>query len=138
MASFNKVILMGRLTATPEPKQTPSGISVTTFTLAVDRNTKDAPCDFISIVAWRQTADFVCKYFKKGQAMLVCGEIQTRTWNDNQGNKRVVTEVVANEVRFCESKSNSEGNSLPHYQNASQNKNTPSFEAVNSDDDLPF
>ena len=138
MASFNKVILMGRLTATPEPKQTPSGISVTTFTLAVDRNTKDAPCDFISIVAWRQTADFVCKYFKKGQAMLVCGEIQTRTWTDNQGNKRVVTEVVANEVRFCESKSNFEGNSLPHYQNGSKNQNTPSFEAVNSDDDLPF
>jgi single-strand DNA-binding protein len=139
MASFNKAILMGRLTADPELKQTPSGVTVTSFSLAVDRKVKDAPCDFITIVAWRQTAEFICKYFKKGQAMLVCGEIQTRSWKDSQGNKRTATEVVASEVNFCEAKNNSEGNSLPQYQNGSQGKfKPPAFEDLKTDEDLPF
>ena len=112
MASFNKVILMGRLTADPELKQTQSGLAVTSFNLAVDRKGKtgeDKQCDFISIVAWRQTAEFICRYFKKGQAILVCGELQTRSWQDNNGNKRYATEVVASEASFCEAKKDGEG-----------------------------
>ena len=149
--AFNKVILMGRLTATPELKQTQNGTVVTTFSLAVDRKGKtgeDKQCDFITVVAWRQTAEFICKYFKKGSAILVCGELQTRSWSDQQGNKRYATEVVANEVSFCEAKNSSEGNSTPTAQNESQGKFEPSpyvpqaytqpnFEDV-KDDDLPF
>lgn len=154
MASFNKVILMGRLTADPELKQTQSGTAVTSFTLAVDRRyTKEGgerQCDFISCQAWRGTAEFICKYFGKGQAMLVCGELQTRSWEDSQGNKRYATEVVASEVSFCETKKSSEGNNTPTVQNGSQSQNsgaygynpytnnTPNFEQVPVDDDLPF
>lgn len=154
MASFNKVILMGRLTADPELKQGSSGVSVTSFNLAVDRRyTKEGQekqTDFITIVAWRNTADFICKYFGKGAAMLVCGELQTRSWEDQQGNKRYATEVVASEVNFCEAKKNSEGTSLPQNSNALQSEysgvygynpysapNT-NFESASSDDDLPF
>lgn len=147
MASFNKVILMGRLTADPELKQTPNGVSVTSFRIAVDsRYSKDEY--FITIVAWRQTAEFIRKYFKKGQAILVCGELQIRSWDDN-GLKRHATEVVANEVSFCESKKDSEGTSSPNNQNGSQGNFKPSpyvpeaytqprFEAVDNDPDLPF
>lgn len=146
--AFNKVILMGRLTASPELKQTQNGTVVTSFSIAVDRKAKDTPCDFITVVAWKQTAEFICKYFKKGSAILVCGELQTRSWSDSQGNKRYATEVVANEVSFCESKNSSEGNSAPTTQNGSQGKfepptyvpqayTQPNFDNV-KDDDLPF
>ena len=121
MASFNKVILMGRLCADPELKQTQSGVAVTSFNLAVDRKGKtgeEKVCDFITVVAWRQTAEFICRYFKKGQAILVCGELQTRTWQDSNGNKRSATEVVAAEATFCESKNSSEGNNTAPKQNA--------------------
>lgn len=140
MASFNKVILMGRLTADPELKQTPSGVTVTSFSLAVDRKVKDSPCDFITVVAWRQTAEFICKYFKKGQAILVCGELQTRSWTDNNGQKRTATEVVASEATFCEAKKESEGNSAPQYKNGSQSKfePTPYIPQAYTDPDLPF
>ena len=132
--AFNKVILMGRLTADPELKATQSGVSVTSFNIAVDRKVKDSPCDFITIVAWRQTAEFICKFFKKGSAILVCGELQTRSWTDNNGNKRTATEVVANEACFCESKKETETNYIPGAYK------TPSvdFEAVKDDADLPF
>ena len=144
MASFNKVILMGRLTADPELKQSSSGTSVTSFNLAVDRRynkDEEKKCDFITIVAWRATAEFICKHFGKGQAILVCGELQTRTWEDKQGNKRYATEVIANEVSFCESKSNSETNSsyAPSY--ASQSNfggSQPNFEDIGLDEGLPF
>ncbi len=122
MASFNKVILMGRLCADPELKQTQSGVPVTSFNLAVDRKVKtgeEKQCDFITVVAWRQTAEFICRYFKKGQAILVCGELQTRSWTDNNGNKRSATEVVAAEATFCESKNSSEGNNTAPKQNGS-------------------
>lgn len=152
MASFNKVILMGRLTSDPELKQSSTGVSVTSFNLAVDRRynkSEDKQCDFITIVAWRQTAEFICKYFTKGQAILLCGELQTRTWTDNQGNKRYATEVVANEVSFCEAKRDSESNNTAQSHNGSQGKfepttyipdayTQPNFESVGSDDDLPF
>lgn len=151
--AFNKVILMGRLTANPELKQTQGGTTVTSFNLAVDRRYnkegEEKQCDFITIVAWRATAEFICKYFGKGQAILVCGELQTRSWEDQQGNKRYATEVVANEVSFCEAKKNSEGNNTSPSQNSSQGKfeppayipdayTQPNFENVESDDDLPF
>lgn len=156
MASFNKVILMGRLTAAPELKQTQGGSSVTSFSIAVDRKyTKgeEKQADFPNIIAWRQTAEFICKYFDKGSAILIEGELQTRTWTDQQGNKRYATEVIAREASFCESKKTSEGNNTPHSQNASQSKSEASagympdaykssspaveFESV-MDDDLPF
>jgi single-strand DNA-binding protein len=143
MASFNKVILMGRLTANPELKQTPSGAAVTSFTLAVDRRYnkgEEKQCDFITIVAWKQTAEFICKYFGKGQAILVCGELQTRTWKDQSGNNRYATEVVANEVNFCEGKKEAEGNNTPNNQSGSQSKNAPAPYIPESylSGDLPF
>ena len=140
MASFNKVILMGRLTANPELKQTPNGVTVTSFSLAVDRKGKDSSCDFIPVVAWRQTAEFICKYFKKGQAIHICGELQTRSWTDNNGQKRTTTEVVASEATFCESKRESEGNSAPTYSNGSQSefKTSPYVPQAYTDPDLPF
>ena len=152
MASFNKVILMGRLTADPEAKQTQSGTAVTSFTLAVDRrynSGEEKKCDFITVVAWKQTADFICRYFQKGQAMLVCGELQTRSWTDNNGNKRNATEVVASEVSFCESKRDGEGNNTFPSQNATHGKfdapayvhdayNQPKFDEIKADEGLPF
>ena len=142
--AFNKVILMGRLTANPELKQTPSGAAVTTFTLAVDRKYnkgEEKQCDFITIVAWKQTAEFICKYFGKGQAILVCGELQTRTWKDQSGNNRYATEVVANEANFCEGKKEAEGNNAtPSNKTASVGKNEPAPYIPQSylGDDLPF
>ena len=104
MASFNKVILIGNMTADPELKQTQTGTSVCSFSIAVNRrfskNEQGQTVDFINIVARRQSADFVCRYFKKGNPIRVCGQLQTRTWTDNQGQKRYATEVVADEVSF--------------------------------------
>lgn len=114
MASLNKVILIGRLTADPELKQTGSGVAVTSFTLAVDRKQSkgaEKKTDFITIVAWRQTAEFICKYFRKGSAIIILGELQTRSWDDSNGKKHYSTEVVASEVSFAESKKNPETNS---------------------------
>ena len=148
MASLNKVMLIGNLTADPELKTTQSGISVTTFTIAVQRRfarqqAEGQPtADFISIVAWRQSAEFVCKYFKKGRPILVCGSIQTRTWTDNQNQKRYITEVVADEVGFVDSKPQDDAGSpmrsenlgTPSFNNAGASK----FEEVTDDDNLPF
>ena len=102
---LNKAILMGRLTADPVLKHTPENTPVTSFTLAVNRTFgQDQQADFIDIVAWRNTAELVCKWFCKGMQMAVCGRIQTRTWEDKQGNKRKSVEVVANEVYFADRK----------------------------------
>ena len=105
MADLNKVILMGHLTADPELKQTTSGISVCSFSIGVNRRYSKADqgqqsVDFINIVTWRQQAEFVSRYFKKGSSIVICGSIQTRNWTDNNGQKRYVTEVVADEVSF--------------------------------------
>ncbi|MDR0293390.1 MAG: single-stranded DNA-binding protein [Oscillospiraceae bacterium] len=107
---LNKIILMGRLTREPELRTTQSGISVTSFTLAVDRDFQrgeERQTDFIDIVAWRGTADFVHKYFRKGQLVAVAGRLQSRKWEDKEGNKRVSFEVVADEVHFAERKQDS-------------------------------
>ena len=108
MASLNKVILIGHMTANPELKQSTSGVSVCSFSIGVSRRyTKgEQQTDFITIIAWRQQAEFVCRYFKKGSSICVCGSLQTRTWTDNRNNKRYATEVIADEVSFVERKEN--------------------------------
>ena len=107
----NCAVIMGRLVADPELRSTASGVSVTSFTVAVDRRfankDEEKQADFIDVVAWRQTADFVCKYFKKGSMIAVQGSIQTRTYEDKDSNKRKAVEIVADNVSFCGSKSDS-------------------------------
>lgn len=147
---MNKVILMGRLTADPELKTTPSNISVTSFSIAVDRNYvkqgETRQTDFINIVCWRQRAEFVCKYFSKGQLIALDGSIQTRSYEDKNGNKRVAFEVVADNVYFTgDRRGASQNNSYseqppmptepaPTYSNGSAGD----FEEMPLDDDLPF
>ena len=150
MASFNKVILVGNMTADPELKQTTSGTSVCSFSIAVNRRFTKAEqgqqtVDFINIVAWRQQAEFVSRYFKKGNPILICGQLQTRTWNDNQGQKRYATEVIADEVTFVTPAS---ANGAPTggstytpeaYATPSFNSSAAaSFEEIPGDDSLPF
>ncbi|MBQ2897024.1 MAG: single-stranded DNA-binding protein [Clostridia bacterium] len=145
---MNKVVLMGRLTKDPELKYTPSNVAVTTFTVAVDRNYarqgEQRQTDFINIVAWRTTAEFVAKYFSKGQLMALSGSIQTRTWDDNEGKRHYVTEVVADEVYFAEGKRDNSGTSYqaptPAEAPAPQQTmpQSPDFEISPDDDDLPF
>ena len=105
---MNKAILIGRLTRDPDMKTTPQQVAVATFTIAIDRKYKDASgnkqSDFINIVAWRQSAEFVGKYFTKGMKIAIVGSIQTRTYDDKDGKKVYVTEVIADEVDFVESK----------------------------------
>ena len=112
---MNRVCLMGRLTKDPELKQTPNNVSVSNFSLAVDRNYQsdkdNKQTDFINIVAWRHTAEFVGKYFTKGQLLAVEGSIQTRSYQDKDGNNRTVFEVVADQVYFAEKKQNGENKS---------------------------
>ena len=115
---LNKAILMGRLVADPELRRTPNNNSVTSFTLAINRSFvrqgEQPQTDFIDIVAWGKTAEFVSRYFVKGQQVAVAGRIQTRNWEDKQGNKRKSVEVVAEEVHFAESKRDSQSrNDLP-------------------------
>lgn len=110
---LNSVIIMGRLTADPELRTTPNGLSVTSFTVAVDRNYKsgdERQTDFISVVAWRGTADFVTRFFKKGQMIAVQGSLQVRNYEDKNGNKRTAYDVVADNVSFCGSKSEGSNN----------------------------
>jgi single-strand DNA-binding protein len=142
--AFNKVILVGNLAVDPELKQTQSGVSVCSFTIAVNRKyNKDGTneCDFITIQTWRQTAEFVAKYFKKGKSILVCGSLQTRNWTDKDGNKRYATEVVADEVSFVgNNESSTESKTQPSTYTPSVygGTNAPQFEEVSNDGDLPF
>ena len=155
MADLNKVILMGHMTADPELKQTTSGISVCSFSIGVNRRYSKADqgqqsVDFINIVSWRQQAEFVSRYFKKGSSIIVCGSLQTRNWTDNQGQKRYVTEVVADEVSFGapanasqnmggESKPASQGYTPAAYGAPSfNNAQSSDFEEIPSDESLPF
>ena len=110
---FNKAILIGRLTADPELKQTQSGISVCSFSIAVDRRfsgrDSERKTDFINITSWRQQAEFVCRYFHKGDVIGVEGSIQTRNYEDKNGNKRTATEIVTDNVFFTGAKSSNSG-----------------------------
>lgn len=109
---INNTVLMGRLTATPELKTTQNGTSVTSFTVAVERSYapqgQERQTDFINVVAWRQTAEFVSRYFQKGNMIAVQGSIQTRKYEDRDGNKRTAFEVVASQVSFCGGRSEQE------------------------------
>ena len=148
--NFNKVILGGRMTADPELRQTGNGTPVTSFSIAVNRaysgqqeNAAGQPtADFINVVAWRNRAEFVCKYFRKGSSICVVGSLQTRTWTDNNGQKRYATEVIADEVNFVDSKGESQGASYTPDAYAapsfSSGMDAPKFEDVSNDDDLPF
>lgn len=100
---MNKAHLIGRLAAEPELKKTSSGITVTSFTIAVDRpysNSNDRVTDWIDIVAWRKTAEFICRYFTKGDPIIIEGSIQTRVWEDKNGQKRKSVEIVADNIEF--------------------------------------
>ena len=113
---LNHIVIMGRLTRDPELRRTGSGVAVASFTLAVDRDfsPKDGgerETDFIDCVAWRQTGEFVSKYFAKGRMAVVSGRLQIRSWNDKDGNKRRTAEIVADNVYFGDSKRDSEGGS---------------------------
>ena len=154
MANFNlnKVIMGGRLTADPELKQTTSGVSVCTFSIAVNRrftskdSTQQSQADFFNVTAWRATAEFVSKYFRKGSSICVIGSLQNRTWNDQQGVKHYATDIIADEVNFVDSRSESgasshasytpDAYSAPSY--ASDAAAAPKFEELKTDDDLPF
>ena len=139
--AFNKVILIGNMCADPELKQTPSGASVCSFSIAVNRRFAkdgDQKTDFINIVAWRQQAEFICRYFKKGQAILVCGQLQTRSWTDNANNKRYATEVVADEVSFVGSKEGAQSVKNEPQTPSYASVPAPDFEEISSDEDLPF
>lgn len=139
---FNLVVLTGRLTADPELKKTPNGISVTSFSIAVSRRYRageETQADFINIVAWRQTAEFICNYFKKGNMIGIEGSIQTRRYTDKNGNPRTAFEVVASNAQFVESKKDSSApaNEAPaSFSNAESND----FSEIGGgeDDDLPF
>lgn len=132
---LNKGILMGRLVADPELRATPNNTPVCSFTLAVNRRTKpDEPqvADFLDIVAWGKTAEFVSKYFSKGQQVAVAGRIQSRMWEDKQGNKRKSVEIVAEEVHFAEPKRQSSQGGAPA-------ESAGGFDPyVGPDNDLPF
>lgn len=127
---LNRIIIMGRLVRDPELRRTQSGNAVTSFTLAVDRDFKsdggEREADFINCVAWRNTAEFVSKYFSKGRMAVVTGRLQNRSWTDKDGNKRTSAEVIAESVYFGDSKR--EDSAAPQ----------ETFEELPDDGELPF
>ena len=140
--AFNKVILVGNLVADPELKKTTGGTSVTSFRIAVGRRfAKDGEqnTDFIDVVAWRNTAEFVCNHFAKGKGILVCGSLQTRSWTAQDGSKRFATEVVADEVSFVEKKNGQNQEQPMTYQQAIEaDPKNVEFDEMTPDYDLPF
>lgn len=134
---INNVVLIGRLVATPELKCTPQQNAVTNFALAVERSYarqgEQRQADFINCVAWRKTAEFITKYFQKGNMIAVTGSIQTRNYQDKNGNKRIAVEVIVEQASFCGEKV-SANNAEPNYTQASSDD----FEEISGDDDLPF
>ena len=153
MANFNlnKVILGGRLTADPELKQTPNGTPVVTFSIAVNRRFQSKEnaqqqTDFFNVTAWRATAEFVSRYFRKGSSICVIGSLQNRTWTDQQGAKRYATDVIADEIQFVDSRgegsmgAQSQGGYTPdaYAPSYSSMGAAPKFEEIKTDDDLPF
>ena len=140
---LNHITLMGRFVRDPELRHTGSNIPVASFTLAVDRDRKnesgEKETDFVDIVAWRNTADFVSKYFTKGRLAVVSGRLQMRKWTDKDGNKRTSAEVVAENVYFGDSKPNSESNGfVPQYSAPAQSEPTNFALLEDNDEGLPF
>ena len=136
---MNRVILTGRLTRDAEIYKTNES-TVAKYSLAVDRkfNREQQQTDFINVVAWRQQAEFVSKYFRKGQAICICGQIQTRSWTDNNGNKRYATEVIADEASFVEKKEGAQSAKNEASEPSYTDLNSPNFEEISGDEDLPF
>ena len=146
---LNNAVIMGRLVADPELRTTGNGTSVTSFAVAVDRrfarSGEDRQTDFIDVIAWRQTADFVCKYFRKGSMIAIQGYIQTRTYEDKNGNKRKAVELVADNVSFCGSKAESGSGSFNRDDSYMNAQPAPSYSTADAgdfkeipEDDLPF
>jgi single-strand DNA-binding protein len=139
---LNKIILMGRLTRDPELRRTGSGTAVASFTLAVDRDFKsqsgEKETDFIDIVAWRNTAEFVSKYFTKGRMAVVEGRLQIRDWTDKDGSKRRTAEVVADNVYFGDSKNSTSGSVQQDNFAAVNERMNQGFAEVEDNGDLPF
>ena len=149
---LNCAVIMGRLVADPELRTTTTGVSVISFRVAVDRNFvrqgEERQADFIDVVAWRQTAEFVSRYFRKGSMIAVQGSIQTRTYEDRNGIKRYAVEIVADNVSFCGSKSEtgSTGGNARYEEPARPQNTAPAFangnmgdfNDVQDDDELPF
>lgn len=139
---LNKIFIMGRLTRDPELRRTQNGTAVTSFTLAVDRDFKNADgakdTDFIDVVAWRNTAEFASKYFAKGRMAVVEGRLQMRDWTDKDGNKRRNAEVLADNIYFGDSRKDAQdGSSQPA--SGGINVSNPDFREIDEDDgDLPF
>lgn len=131
---FNKVIIVGNITKDIELKTTQSGLSVTTFGIAVnDKQNGKEITNFFNVTCWRSTAEFVARWCKKGDPILVCGKLNNRSWTDNQGNKRTTTEITADEVSFVGRKEKSEEkNEAPSY------GDTTGFEDLAPEDELPF
>ena len=147
--NFNKVILGGRLTAEPELKQTPNGTPVVSFSVAVNRRVAkgaEQKTDFINCVAWRQTAEFTSRYFHKGSCICIVGNIQVRSWTDQNNQKRYATEVIVDEANFVDSASENRGGQSAGYNPyagdqggfASPAEDASHFEQVENEDDLPF
>ena len=159
---MNRVILMGRLTADPELRQTPQGTAVTRFTIAVDRRFRKEggqQADFITCVAWRQTAEFICRFFQKGRMIAVEGQLQSRSWESQDGKRQYATEVIIDNAYFTGSRnenSNGTNQSTGAYQTNFSAPEAPTYSApqsqsddmgfvdlsfandIGSEDDLPF
>lgn len=138
---LNVIAIMGRLSRDPELRQTTTGKSVASFTLACSRGRKDASgkdlVDWIPVVAWEHTAEFVCKYFEKGSLIAIDGRLQSRTYKDRDGNNRTAIEIVANNANFAGSKSTGGGsNSVPA--GGSYNEPTVQYDEIEDEGDLPF
>ena len=145
---MNIAVLIGRLTDNPELRHTNSNVAVARFSIAVDRryvkSGEERQTDFINIVAWRQQAEFICNYFKKGQLIAIEGSIQTRRYQDKDGNNRTAFEVVANNVSFVGPKRDNDGSGFsapvaePAVPQSFSNTDSGDFTEIASDDDLPF
>ena len=138
---LNVIAIMGRLSRDPELRQTTTGKSVASFTIACSRGRKDANgkdlVDWIPVVAWEHTAEFVCKYFEKGSLIAIDGRLQSRTYKDRDGNNRTAIEIVANNANFAGSKSTGGGsNSVPA--GGSYNEPTVQYDEIEDEGDLPF
>lgn len=151
--SFNQIILSGRFTAKPELKTTPSGKSFTSFSIAVDRPPRDGKteADFFPVTAWDKTAEFITRYFDKGQPIFIVGRVQNRSWDDPQsGQKRHITEVIVSQANFVESKTSGTNSppSTPYYQGGQSSgiipgvgqatQPAPSYQLDETEEELPF
>ena len=140
---LNKILIMGRLTRDPELRRTGSGTAVTSFSLACDRDFKsqsgDKETDFIEVVAWKNTAEFVSKYFTKGRMAVVEGRLQIRDWTDKAGNKRTTAEVVADNVYFADSKRSESNDNQKENFNALSGRLSDDFVPISEEDgEIPF